>query len=235
VSNEQKYIRLENGAYYRLYKDVNGNPRGYIELKSHNAKLYAGYILIRKDLELVIEAISQLKSNNNSKITSQSLSFFSIVTYSKCFASNSGRGPSLNFREVFKAAGDELTIEHNRILNLRNDYVAHAGNSFERCVITGTIIMEIGGMHLEGNLSYVTNIGTLDVFLKLCEYVQLFVQGKIKVFENKIFKDFQKLSYEQIMAQTKLPELNQLFVLEKDLNDTELESFVFSPFKGISF
>jgi len=233
--DEQKYIKLENGAYCRLYKDENGRPRGYIELKSHNAKLYAGYILIRKDLELIIEAISQLKSNNNNKITSQSLSFFSIVTYAKCFTSNSGRGPSLNFKAVFKIAENELTIEHERILSLRNDYVAHAGNSFEKCAITGTINMEIGGMHLEGNLLYVTNIGTLDIFLKLCEYVKLYVQDKIKDFESKIFKDFQELSYEGIMDQIKFPNLNQLFVLEKELSDIELESFVFKPYNGTSF
>ena len=232
--DEQKYIKLENGAFLRISIDEKGNPRRFIEFKTQHAKQYAAYILINKDLDLIIEALSQLKSGKNIPIINQSLSFFSIITYSKCFTANTGRGTSLNFNEVFKIADEELRAEHNRILNLRNDYVAHAGSDFEKCAVTGTIFMEEGGMHLEGNLSYVTNIGgNTDTFFKLCEYVKIHVESKINVFQKKIFEYFQSLTFEEIMVKTSLPEIDQFYILEKESNEINSESYIFKPYKVI--
>jgi hypothetical protein len=227
---EQKYVKLDNGAYLRVSMDENGNPRGFIDFKTPHAKQYAAYILINKDLNLVVEALSHLRSSDNLQIINQSLSFFSVITYSKCFTENTGRGTSLNSGEVFKGANEELIAEHKRILNLRNDYVAHAGSGFERCAVTGTIFMEIGGINLEGNLSYVTNIEhNLDTFFKLCEYVKIHVEMKISVFQKKLFEYFKSLNFEEIMEQTKFPEISQPYILEKESTKMNSESYIFKP------
>jgi len=108
------------------------------------------YALIDKDLDYIIRAVnlaitmtsdnldvvSNLRSyqyiQNSDELTTIQHSLFSsaVVAYGKCFASAEGRGIKLDKASVFKNANHSLLDAHSNIIDIRNNYIAHAGNTF---------------------------------------------------------------------------------------------------------
>lgn len=225
---QQIYAKLSNGTYVRIVPDETGKLQRFMNLKNKDSKLYAAYILMKKDLELVTESLLQLDREKFPTIINQSLSFFAIITYSKCFTSNNGRGTSLNTGDVFKNADESLLAEHKRILELRNEYVAHAGSTYEKCTVTVALNEITGIMKLESSLAYVNNIQpNTDTFITLITYLQAYLERKINIFQGRIFEYLQTLTYEELMAQSIEPDANEFYVLQKETTENGSETFVF--------
>jgi hypothetical protein len=211
-----RYYRIGDD-YYKISKDEFGKPRRFIVLKTKEAKQFAGYTLINKDLELVNNALFELAKNKDSVILQQSLITFAIVTYAKCFTENKGgRGVTLNESEIFK--GDEyksLMKMHQEIMNLRNDYVAHAGSEFERCRVTGTFVFIgkdfLAGVNVESHLEFMINMPP-----KLNEFEQLytFVKEKVNQKSKKVLSKIQSTiqgNPQEAYNQSILPNLNNIY------------------------
>lgn len=99
-------------------------------INSKTARQYSGFRLILKDLKIVSEIIQTLKPlafNGSSSVIKQSLSFYAIVTYAKCFTEAKGRGTRLKKEDALKYASPEEILEHERIMDQRHNYVAHGG------------------------------------------------------------------------------------------------------------
>ncbi len=78
-----KYIKLKDGSIFKI-----GNPtrRHYI-IKSIQSKRYLGYSLIREVLLSISRAIDELASEKElNEILRESLTFYIIIVYGKCFA-----------------------------------------------------------------------------------------------------------------------------------------------------
>lgn len=117
-------------AYIRADLDDKGVPKLIYHIDTPKAKKYSGFRLILKDLLTVKEIIATLRPeqfNGVSSTVKQSLSFYAIITYGKCFAEASGRGTQLNKTDALKYATKEQSDEHIRIIDQRNNYVAHGG------------------------------------------------------------------------------------------------------------
>ena len=161
--------------YIKVQPDKSGNPEKFIIIDTPVSKRYAGFLMMVRDLDLVIKAIEELK-NNEVSLIQQSLLFFAITSYAKCFIKNEGNRPSLQANKIFKNAPIELKEEHDRILTMRNAYVAHAGNELDKCFVTGSLNSIQGFPYFTGiyaQLQHAINMTPkLNDFLSLSAYVK---------------------------------------------------------------
>jgi hypothetical protein len=129
---------------------VNGKECETFALEGKTARRHAGLSLIYMDL---LDALwwlqkayslfpSKKKSKDQEKITTRYVEindkdmfktvkayfYSSVITYGKCFASTDKRGVKL---ETKKHVEDRYKPCHDKIINFRNNLVAHAGGVFD--------------------------------------------------------------------------------------------------------
>ncbi|OZC34550.1 hypothetical protein B9Q17_05915 [Marinobacter vinifirmus] len=99
---------------------------------SKYAQGFRGYKSIQMDLEFCVQLIDFLKENQNDNFSAvtwaSTLSL--IVTYARCFTASKGFRAKLEGSVVPKAHRDH----HQKIMQLRHQYVAHAGGGGEGSV-----------------------------------------------------------------------------------------------------
>ncbi|MDB5286201.1 MAG: hypothetical protein JWR05_1150 [Mucilaginibacter sp.] len=215
MRKHKEFIITKDGDYLQPEYDENGNPRRVILLKSNKAKIYAAYILINKDLDLVLSALSSL-NESDPLIIQQSISFFAIINYAKCFVRNNGRGTSLNTETVFKHADILIKNTHKNNIDLRMDYVAHAGNLFEKCAVTATLYYnnsevdsstDLYGLRIGANLLYLKALDDNSVvdFVSLCNFVKAHVETRLKALENQLQEETWELGENELFTKSFLP------------------------------
>lgn len=218
IDKENTYYKNESGDFIKLLIDENGIPKDFISFKTKLAKQYGGYIMIKKDINLVIEAINALHDVRQPMIIQQSLLFYSIVTYGKCFIKNDGNRPSLEYKDIFKDADKEYVDEHIRIMDIRNDYVAHAGSKFDKCHVIGTIYPI--GIDINSQLSYMINMPPkLEDFKRLCEYLLSLLEIKIQNALRGIFTSLQSLDLGELNKLITKPSAENMYCQVEDKSE----------------
>ena len=135
-TNNQKIKPLANGGYftpsetgsYSIGFDKDGKDCPYIVLNEPKSKRCCGLMMIESELTQAIEYVKLINDNNNGHMN---LSYWqtAIMCYARCFSSSSGRGTTLNRKHILAAkCSDKM---HSEIMDLRNEYIAHAGNNDE--------------------------------------------------------------------------------------------------------
>lgn len=118
-------------------------------LTSQQAKNFAAYALIKKDLKYVLKAFKfassiatdefHVKGDENA-ITYRSeidtdadmlKAFYisAIVTYGKCFTKADGKKVKLEYKTIFKGDEKELVTLHLEMMDQRHSYIAHGGKT----------------------------------------------------------------------------------------------------------
>jgi hypothetical protein len=191
------YIYLEDIGHVRVCTDENNNilPIGIV--KSHLADQYSGYGLIEKDIALCIKSLDTLTFLNLpvDDITSQSLWFFFIITYAKCFSKGEGRKIKLD-KNSLQYYNEAEKKGHKEIIDLRNKYVSHSGFSiFEKNPIALTRIITGNGsiLKLYDNLVYMSTLVMQyhlysEMLRGLLKYV---LEKKIKL-KDKLYEEVSK-------------------------------------------
>lgn len=112
-----------------------------IDLDDKKIRRYKGYASITFDLMNVGEFTSLLldiKENNIkeqnqelkiNQLTERSLFVSSIVTYARCFTKTDGRGIKLESKDCFDTNQIDFKKLHDSLMEIRNQYLAHAGVS----------------------------------------------------------------------------------------------------------
>lgn len=113
-----------------------------IDLDDKRIKPYKGYASITFDLKNVGEFVALLldiRDKNKSdkdeeqrkinQLTERSLFVSSIITYARCFTGSDGRGIKLESRDSFEDNQIEFKKLHEYLMDIRNQYLAHAGVS----------------------------------------------------------------------------------------------------------
>jgi hypothetical protein len=108
----------------------------YYILDNPKSKQWIGYMSIKSDLEYVRSLINMLKrkiskseKNEDDELIEKSIWISSIITYCKCFTNASkGRQVQLDKKNLFKNK-PQLSSFHEEIMEMRNNYIAHAGQS----------------------------------------------------------------------------------------------------------
>lgn len=180
------FAKLADGRMIRLSLNEHKRIRKFVLLDTAEAKRFAGLSLMNKDIDLLLEAIDEMKNLTHSPIIQQSLMFFAVITYGKLFTSNESGRPKLDFNDIFRHASESLKEEHVRITHMRNGYIAHAGSDFDQGHVVGTVVGGIG-FDLHCQMSHVMTITpTLDAFTSLCLYVQAEVKKKTEKALQKV-------------------------------------------------
>ena len=179
---------MEGKGYVLVLLDDFGMPNRMLLLESHIAKKFASYCMAKKDIDLVSDALIQLKKDNNNTIVKQSLTAFSITTYAKCFVASKGRGLILQPNQVFKNSDSAVKKVHEYIMDLRHDYIAHAGSKYDLCPIAAYLIKNdiksapgktAYKIRYKANMIYMNDFADeIDGFEKACDIMKEYLNEK---------------------------------------------------------
>lgn len=137
-----------------------------IDLDDKKIKRYKGYASITFDLKNVGEFVSLLldikekniiEQNQELKInqlTERSLFVSSIVTYARCFTKTDGRGIKLESRNCFNTTQADFKRLHNSLMEIRNQYLAHAGVSNSERLFASANFNIVDNKEVSMRLSY---------------------------------------------------------------------------------
>lgn len=112
-----------------------------LAIRTHKSRRLTSLMSILKDLGHVRAALATLIKHIDTRdeeelIINQCLWFSSVVTYGKCFTSGSGRTVTLNERKDLRGVTADENARHKEMIETRNAYVAHAGESKEEQAVT---------------------------------------------------------------------------------------------------
>ena len=221
------FIKTESNNYIRLALDHSGNPRQYIILETPEAKRYAGYTMMNRDIDLVLEAIDQLLDAKQPILIQQSLFFFAVITYAKSYVSNEANRPKLEATEVFKNAEQTLKEEHKHIMDLRNGYVAHAGAELDRAAVVATVV-DFGiavGFDVRCQLSQPFNMSPkLGDFKSLSKFVKSAITIKLERSLRQVMEYAIVLEEEEFEKLVNTPDKDKLYKLVESKTDAPLET-----------
>lgn len=91
------------------------------------SKQLISYQAIIADMSFLNDCVGQFIVLYGNKIAALSIWQTIIITYCKCFNSNNSGKSSINAKDCFKE-NKGLEILHNKLTDLRNEYVAHRGS-----------------------------------------------------------------------------------------------------------
>jgi hypothetical protein len=175
------------------------------------AHLYAAYNVILKDLGNAQGAFQELDNNKGqAPIVRLSLLFAGIILYGKCYSEAKGRKITLNHKDVLKDMGEQFANTHEQLIDVRNQYVAHAGEGdyeqhplsinlkpdINNKAILGYMINGIQQVHHEPYLK-----GYIDLIDKVKEYVSI----KIDRIAKKLDDELSELDIEALYSASKTP------------------------------
>lgn len=181
-------------------------PEIYL-IETHLAKQCSGFGLILKDLYAVLDTIEYLKAIetiNFPQIVKQSLTFYAVITYGKCFADASqGRGTKLEKKDAIEKKNPELLSVHEEIINLRNNYVAHGAlKGHEHNPIVASLNPDLGNkkiIEVYDNVGFLVDIDSLlNDFEELVKVVISYVEEKRFVKLEKIKEELSSIDIEEI-------------------------------------
>jgi len=184
---------------------IMGKPLLVTYLDDKIAKGYSGYRLILKDLHVVKQALDSLEQIRNApaSIVKQSLSFYAIVTYAKCFTQADGRGIKLDKSSALSKCSNPEKIEHNRIMDQRHNYVAHGGLAgYEHNPLVVTLNPNLNDkkiINIHDNVMGLVDIDSqLDNFQLLTATVTKFVTNKCETLIKKIERNIHEIDLDKL-------------------------------------
>ncbi|MBT6685170.1 MAG: hypothetical protein HN704_08160 [Bacteroidetes bacterium] len=88
---------------------------------------------IKLDLQYVKQLLEYMKGQEDDELLTKSYWISCIIIYGKCFTDAAkGRGTTLNKEDIF-SANSNLGKFHEELMDMRHNYIAHAGDSiFEK-------------------------------------------------------------------------------------------------------
>ncbi len=135
ANGEIKYVD------HRIIYD--GEVCPYIEMSGKITKQHVGYEQIKNDLKICIDLVSYLKNSDEKNPLLRNAIWESvIVKYGRCFVSAAeGRGIKIEDGEVFKSAEGNISEIHTHLMNERNNFAAHSGDSTSDVVSSRLALM----------------------------------------------------------------------------------------------
>ncbi|HVS90611.1 MAG TPA: hypothetical protein VHE59_01170 [Mucilaginibacter sp.] len=201
---------IPNHGYAEI-KMKGDKPLLLVPLDSKLARRFAGFGLIKKDLDQVKEALQCLAAGVNSKIIKQSLSFYAVVTYAKCFSDAEGRGVKLDVKDALIYASKDAITEHYRLIEQRNNYVAHAGDKGyeENAVVVSVDPEEAFVTPVYPNIVYLIDIDSqLNNFFYLVQALEQYITENMKKNYVRLEKEIGETGIEQLLQYAIHPDLD---------------------------
>lgn len=214
---EYLYLKIENDRYIKVktkskhfFSQENLAEETVPHFVFTNNKLanaYAGYRLIQKDLENIIETIDYLlnRATSLNHIVSRALTTFIIITYGKCFCKADGRKIKLEKNIILNLCNSEYEkMLHQNLLILRDQYIAHGGISqFEKNDVAVAFFGDCFSFH--DTVLYLNNFNEdYTTLKKLATKVLLFVERKVNSSFEKLGEYISK-NFDEIKEKSFIP------------------------------
>ena len=173
-------------------------------LPSFIGKKLVSWTLIQCDILFAIDCAKQLitfksaEQNDRSQIIETSLWYSLIITYGKCFTENESGYSKLEKKDCFDETNvdNELLEIHNDLIELRNCFIAHRGNSEnENAIVYVKIpknepISEKMEVKISTTQSFSPSIEMIEKYLVLFNHIVNIVNDKIQKQGDKITLSF---------------------------------------------
>ena len=217
--NSYIYFDKQNKLHVTIYEDEAGQICPYFLPQDPIFKQGAAYASIYGDLKDCIEAIEYLKGimgrNIVPKMVETSILFSSVVKYARCFNKAEGRGTSLNSKAVFKEGREGFQKFHREVMNLRNKYIAHAGDSgLDNGAIMLVLNPSIENRGIEkmvlARMSLQDDDPRINDYLTLFKEVQSHVESKLNVLKSKMEEKYKIYDLEEIYSYATYPSIEEL-------------------------
>jgi hypothetical protein len=215
MTDKPYYYFVENEGYVRVIADGQNKIMPLALLKTKLAKRFSAFGLIKKDIGLVKDTLRLLEKGVENKTIKQSLSFFAVVTYAKCYAQAEGRGMSIDI-EAVKDLPQEVKNEHHRLIQQRNQYVAHGGGEgWEQNAIAVSLnVNEKVYDRIFPNIVFLNDIDSqIANFWLLITFVDEYITDQLKKTFIKLREETAATDFNELMevSFTPLPEDLQRF------------------------
>lgn len=215
--NSFLYYDEEEKAHVGVWHD-NGAICPYYCLKGKIFKHAAAYISIKADIHQCIHSLKCLMAFKDDpyfpQVAKSSLLFASVIKYARCFTEAEGRGTSLNSAHVFKDSRQIYLSFHKNIMELRNQYLAHAGENAPESRIMIALLNPDKNDKKRLTIMY-AGMGLKDDDLNLHKYISLYqtafeyADEKCEQLRPRINEEADKIDIEEMYAKCKTPEKNK--------------------------
>lgn len=176
------------------------------------SKKYIAYNSMKADLNLIIQYINELRNPMNVVISS-SLSYSLISLYGKCFTDASKSSyPKLEPSTLFKESDGNYET-HKYLMDLRNDFVAHRGETDNEIGISYILIPK--GESLEKNNVNFSQIKTTGFSIEDLNRIEKLVKYIIEKLAVKIRKSGRKV-YDSMLKLFTVEQRNLMILKEKN-------------------
>ncbi|NWB51882.1 hypothetical protein [Pseudomonas sp. F8002] len=190
ITFEKEISHEHNIVKVRYFKDK--HPIKSYAFDTSLGKQCAGLQLIIKDLEIVLATLKltltlplmepstnpnidyfQFTTSNPDQLILTSLINSSIITYAKYFTQGKGLAPFINSEKIKSELSSDAYILHEKIIDLRHNFIAHGGvNDFE--LAKTVILIDLTHSH---SLTYVHHVhhsvmplvNNIEAFIDLTE------------------------------------------------------------------
>ena len=127
---------MDNSKIVALLNRIKNSDTNYGKLlvPSSMSKQITSYMLIREDL-LFVKTNAQLlldskKKRPRNEHTEETLWYSLIILYGRCFSNaTKGQKVKLDKEDFFNINDEILLITHNKIIEIRNNFIAHRGDN----------------------------------------------------------------------------------------------------------
>ncbi len=189
---------------------IDGKVCPYVVADGKFTKLVTAYHSIQSDLLEVQAMISYLKSNPNAPgVVKASIFKAFIIQYTKCYTKTWGRGAKLEAKSVFNSK-EELLEAHNEIMEMRNNYIAHAGKGKYD---NGAMVLYLNpdtnnpaiGRILHCDLKFLDHSLRLSGYDKICQLAYEYVDLKLEKLNSSYNKEVNSMDLNELYRQAKTP------------------------------
>lgn len=185
-----------------------------IILESQQAKNFAAYSLIKKDLKFIKKSFEYAMSiaSNETDVVGDGVSLryrpevdvdsdilkalyiSAVVTYGKCFTKAEGRKVKIDSKNLFKKSGNDLILLHEELMTQRHQYLAHGGRTqYEKtnAIVVLHPIKKNATPLLMTECAHVAAFGKKDFekYLELIEFVENFVNEILSEKAKKLYQN----------------------------------------------
>ncbi len=200
VDEKGRIIRTE------VTVEFEGEICPYVSVEGKTAKRLLGHEIIKRDLNTCIQILDVLESKCIIDPILQNALWESCITkYGRCFAdSNMGRGTQLDVKAIFNGDTTDFKEHHTYLINERNNFSAHAGNSesdkyeLRLALIPESKGKEKHGFYLSRDIVFSPTPEAICAHRRLIVHVIMRVELKLDLIYQRLKEDYKKIDVDEL-------------------------------------
>lgn len=178
----------------------------YVSVESGIGKRLVGHEIIKRDLKDCLQILEAIENKITDELMLLNALWESFITkYGRCFAdANQGRGIKLEDKDIFNNDTGSLKEHHEYLINERNNFSAHAGNSDSDMFEVRLALKPSAkgkdryGFYISRDIAISPTPEALLEHKTLVEHVIKFVDSKLDGIYKRIKEDYEKIDIDEL-------------------------------------